>query len=161
MTVNENIPGLSATIRRNAQNQIIGFTLSGTPSAGGAYQVNVSAVNQGGTTSHSFDVTISIPVLAITSADFTRAGSASTSGFTLTVNNALANVAGLSAGAVSVSWGTALTVTASISGRNVSVQVGAEFSLNAPGSTLVMRVPITSTTPNTLSQNLEIRVLFT
>ena len=162
LTVNENITGLSVTIRRNAQNQIVGFTLAGTPTVGGAYQVDVTAVNQGGTTRHSFDVTISIAVLAITSANFTRAGSASTSGFSLTVYNALAaDVVGLSVGDVSVNWGSVLTVTPSISGRNVRVQVGADNSLNAPGETLLIHVPIISTMPNTLRQTLVIGVLFT
>ena len=58
LTVNENITGVSVTIRRNAQNQIIGFRLSGSPTTTGNFQVDVTAVNQGGTTRRSFDVSV-------------------------------------------------------------------------------------------------------
>ena len=164
LTVNENIIGLSVTIRRNAQNQIIGFTLSGSPTTAGSFQVDVTAVNQGGTTRRSFDVRVRIPVLTTTSyqADYRLGATAS---FIFEVFNVLEDVSGLSVTVDSWTWsgpssghGSISTVRAVVDDDNINIRPTKPLSANSNywGYTFTAMITVSSTVANTISQTIAV-----
>ena len=159
LTVNESITGVSVTNILNSNGEIIGFRLSGTPTVAGIYQVDVSATNQGGTTQHSFDVTLYNSIIMVNPVRQTIGYLA---------NSVLQNVIVSGTGGLGVtldSWnysgddGRVTNVSAGLNRGfpDIRFTYAAGVSASAlPGGTLTVELTVSSTDANTRDEALTV-----